>query len=80
MEVDEKNITKMTAENFKLFYSGEECSAVDISVWDGEAFVKRRFPLKPYKYKTYKVEIPGLVDMESIELINKVKASLWEPE
>lgn len=80
LSVDEKNITEMIAENFKLFYSGEECTAIDIAVWDGEAFVQKRFPLKSYKYKTYKVEVPGLVDLESIQFVNKVKASLWEPE
>lgn len=80
LSVDEKNITEMTAENFKLYYSGEECAAIDISVWDGDAFVTRRFPLVPYKYKTYIVQVPGLVDLESINLVNKVKASLWEVE
>ncbi len=80
LSIDEKNITEMTAENFKLFYSGEECSAIDISVWDGNDFVTKRFPLVPYKYKTYMVQVPGLVDLESINLVNKIKASLWEPE
>ncbi|NLY18539.1 MAG: hypothetical protein GX045_06250 [Clostridiaceae bacterium] len=80
LSVDEKNITEMTGENFKLFYSGEECSAVDIAVWDGEDFVIKRFPLVPYKYRTYVAEVPGVVDLESINLVNKVKASLWEPE
>jgi len=70
----------MTAENFKLYYSGEECTAIDIAVWDGDDFVTRRFPLVPYKYKTYIVQVPGLVDLESINLVNKVKASLWEVE
>jgi len=80
LSVDEKNITEMTGENFRLFYSGEECAAIDISVWDGDAFVTKRFPLVPYKYKTYMVKVPGLVDLESINLVNKVKASLWESE
>lgn len=80
LSVDEKNITEMTGENFILFYSGEECSAIEISIWDGDSFVTERFPLVPYKYRTYIVKVPGLVDLESIRLVNKVKASLWEPE
>lgn len=80
LSIDEKRITDITATNFKLFYNGSECEAIDILVKDQNNFVKRRFPLVSQGYGVYYISVPETVKLDSIELVKKVKPSLWQPE
>ena len=76
LSVDNSNITEMHATDFKLFYSGDECEAADILVWENNGFILKRIPLTRYG-SGYTAEINTLIDMLSIELVGKVKPSIW---
>ncbi|HEY8500722.1 MAG TPA: hypothetical protein VIL89_08895, partial [Clostridia bacterium] len=77
LSVDNANIIKMHATDFKLFYSGDECDAADIPVWENDGFIIKRIPLTK-NGSGYTAEIDSLVDMLSIELVGKVKPSIWQ--
>lgn len=77
LSVDNVNITEMYATDFRLFYSGDECEAVNILVWESNSFISKRIPLIEHG-PGYTAEINGLVDMLSIELVGKAKPSIWQ--
>ncbi|HAA25547.1 MAG TPA: hypothetical protein DCE11_05435 [Ruminiclostridium sp.] len=77
LSVDNANIIQMHATDFRLFYSGDECEAVSLRVFDNNGFISKRIPLVKHG-PGYTAEINGLVDMLSIELIGKVKPSIWQ--
>lgn len=80
LTVDGKSITGLFGRNFRFYYSGEECGAIDISVLEGGKFVQKRYNLELYGYKKYILEIPDLVDLKSVELVKKVNTSMWDPK
>jgi len=77
LSVDNANITEMHATDFRLFYSGDEFEAVNILVWENNGFTSKRIPLIKHG-PGYTAEFNGLVDMLSIELVGKVKPSIWQ--
>ncbi len=68
LSMDESNITGLFAREFKLFYRGNEFEALDILVLEGKEYIQKRIPLVPGALYT---EIPGLVDVLSLELVRK---------
>jgi len=77
LSVNNANITKMHATDFKLFYSGDEYDSADIPVWENDGFTIKRIPLTK-NGSGYTADIDSLVDMLSIELVGKVKPSIWQ--
>lgn len=80
LDVSGMDITGTTgffATDFKLFYTGDECDTVNIAVKEGETFKLRSFSLIPIGYGTYIAIVPGLVDLNTIELNRNVKTNIW---
>lgn len=75
LSIDATDITGLYATNFKLFYMGDECDTFRIAVKEGAEFVQKSLPLVSTGSGTYMIAVPGMVDLETLEMVGKIYPS-----
>lgn len=76
--VDSKDITGLYGRDFKIFYNGDESDSVRIAVKQEDTFIGQTYSLYEIGYKSYMAAVPGTVDLDTVELVNKLKSNIWE--